>query len=395
MGRSLRCFFRWEFFSLRNRPQRAPGSAYFPRNAKHLGTIGLCLLFLAGRASLAAVNPSPLDVGYRQMYNLDFAGAHITFESWKHAHPEDPVGPVSNAAAFLFSEFERLHILETELFTDNSRFLNREKPVPDPVAKNAFEAEIARTRNLADLVLAHSPQEQNAQFADILADGLRGDYIALIEQRNFAGLSFMKAGRSRAEKLLSQDPAYYDAYLAIGVENYLLGVNSAPVRWLLRLGGAKTDKDAGINDLRITATRGHYLAPFARMLLAVAALRDKDNNAARNLLEGLAQEFSQNTLYRKELARIQYPKASASPGVCGLRVYEASTCSNFQIDFVTYPQNKSAGILHAPLHIRKHQLSFEISGASADLQLYDQCNWMIAAMNAKGPVDLKLRTALR
>jgi hypothetical protein len=168
------------------------------------------LLFLAGRVSLAAVNPSPLDVGYRQMYDLDFAGAHITFESWKHAHPEDPLGPVSNAAAFLFSEFERLHILETELFTDNSRFLNREKPVPDPVAKNAFEAEIARTRNLADLVLAHSPQDQNAQFADILADGLRGDYIALIEQRNFAGLSFMKAGRSRAEKLLSQDPAYYD-----------------------------------------------------------------------------------------------------------------------------------------------------------------------------------------
>jgi len=148
------------------------------------------LLFLAGRASLAAVNPSPLDVGYRQMYNLDFAGAHITFESWKHAHPEDPVGPVSNAAAFLFSEFERLHILETELFTDNSRFLNREKPVPDPVAKNAFEAEIARTHSLANLVLAHSPRDQDAQFADILADGLRGDYIALIEQRNFAGAEF-------------------------------------------------------------------------------------------------------------------------------------------------------------------------------------------------------------
>jgi hypothetical protein len=49
----------------------------------------MCLLFLAGRGSLAAVNPSPLDVGYRQMYNLDFAGAHITFESWEHAHRED------------------------------------------------------------------------------------------------------------------------------------------------------------------------------------------------------------------------------------------------------------------------------------------------------------------
>jgi len=41
------------------------------------------------------------------------------------------------------------------------------------------------------------------------------------------------------------------------------------------------------------------------MLLAVAALRDKDKNRARNLLGGLAQEFPQNTLYKKELARIQ------------------------------------------------------------------------------------------
>jgi hypothetical protein len=265
----------------------------------------VCVLFLAGTASWAVEKPSPLDVGYRQMYNLDFAGAHVTFEGWKQAHPEDPLGSVSNAAAFLFSEFERLHILETELFTDNSKFVNRQKPVPDPAAKSAFDAEIARARYLADHILEHSPYDPNAQFANILADGLRGDYIALIEKRNFAGLSFMKAARSRAEKLISQDPTHYDAYLAVGVENYLLGVNSAPVRWLLRLGGAQTDKDAGLNNLRITAAKGHYLAPFARMLLAVAALRDKDKNSARNLLAGLAQEFPQNTLYKNELARIQ------------------------------------------------------------------------------------------
>lgn len=276
-----------------------------PKQLRTTAVMSVCLLFLAGGASLAEVNPSPLDVGYRQMYNLDFTGAHITFDSWKQAHPDDPLGPVSNAAAFLFSEFERLHILETELFTDNSRFHNREKSVPDPAAKSAFEAEIAKTRNLADHILSRSPQDENAQFANILADGLHGDYIALIEKRNFAGLSFMKAGRSRAEKLVSQDRTYYDAYLAIGVENYLLGVNPAPVRWFLRLGGAETDKDAGLNNLRITATKGRYLAPFARMLLAVAALRDKDKNSARNLLAGLAQEFPQNTLYRKELARIQ------------------------------------------------------------------------------------------
>ncbi len=239
------------------------------------------------------------------MYNLDFPGAHRTFEAWEQSHPDDPMGPASNAAAFLFSEFERLHILETEVFTDNTKFLNREKPTPDPDVKRSFEGELDKAGKIAARMLSQSPQDKNAQFAQIMADGLRGDYTSLIEKRNMAGLAFMKAGRGLAEKLIAQDPSFYDAYLAVGIENYLLGVNSAPVRWFLRLGGAETDKDAGLKNLQITATKGMYLAPFARMLLAVAALRDKDTNTAKNILASLSQEFPQNALYKRELARIQ------------------------------------------------------------------------------------------
>lgn len=115
----------------------------------------------------------------------------------------------------------------------------------------------------------------------------------------------MKAGRILAEKLISQDPSYYDAYLAIGVENYLLGVTAAPVRWILRMTGAETNKDQGIANLRLTAEKGHYLAPYARLLLAVAVLRDHDRNTARTLLNGLSREFPKNNLYQRELDRIQ------------------------------------------------------------------------------------------
>ncbi len=146
-------------------------------------------------------------------------------------------------------------------------------------------------------MLAANPNNANALFAQVLADGFRGDYTALIEKRNMASLGYMKSGRITAEKLLAIDPTCYDAYLAVGVENYLLGANSAPVRWVLRLTGSQTDKEAGIQRLRLTAEKGHYLAPFARLLLAVAALRDKDRQTARVLLAGLAKEFPDNQLY--------------------------------------------------------------------------------------------------
>jgi hypothetical protein len=77
------------------------------------------------------------------------------------------------------------------------------------------------------------------------------------------------------------------------------------VRWFLRLGGAQTAKQEGLDRLRLTAEKGHYLAPYARLLLAVAAVRDHDRGAAKSLLAGLAEEFPHNPLYLKELARIQ------------------------------------------------------------------------------------------
>jgi hypothetical protein len=98
----------------------------------------------------------------------------------------------------------------------------------------------------------------------------------------------------------------------VGVENYLLGLNVAPIRWLLRLGGAETDKAQGLEKLRLTAQKGRYFAPYARLLLAVAALRDKDRGTTRELLEGLSREFPQNELYRKELARLQNPSGGVS-----------------------------------------------------------------------------------
>ena len=259
----------------------------------------------AGADSLA-FSPT-LEAGYRQMYNLDFDGAHATFAAWEGAHPDDAVGPVSNAAAYLFSEFNRLHILESELFTDNDKFAKRKKLVPDPQVRDAFDGELNKGDQIAGRVLSNSPRDANALFAKVMANGLRGDYAAMVEKRNMAGLGYMKAGRLLAQKLLALDPSYYDAYLAIGVENYLLGETSAPVRWFLRLGGAETNKGDGIAKLRLTAEKGRYLAPYARLLLAVAALRDHDRETARHLLSDLADEFAQNNLYRKELAQLQLP----------------------------------------------------------------------------------------
>lgn len=268
------------------------------------------LLFALVQGALSPISASlggatPLDQGFRQMYNLEFSDAHKTFQDYVKAQPDDPFGPTADGAAYLFDEFNRLGVLQTELFVDDGKFMGRDKPSPDPAVREKFNGALAQSQKLADAILQHSPNDRNALFATVLNLGLQSDYLALVEKRDLASLAYTKRAGLAAEKLLAVDSTCYDAYLAIGVENYILGLNPAPVRWLLRLYGAETDKEMGIQRLQLTATKGHYLLPFARLLLAVAALRDKNRNRAKELLQDLAQEFPNNQLYRRELLRLQ------------------------------------------------------------------------------------------
>ena len=271
--------------------------------------LGLVLCLSHPSYALAAgLNPSSLlDRGYEDMYNLEFKEAHQALAEWEQQHPQDPMGPVSQAAACLFSEFNRLHVLEFQLFTDDKKLASEPRLAPDPAVRRAFEDELARTKQLAEAALQRNPRDANALFSKALRLGLRGDYTALIEKHYLAGLGYMKRGRIIAEQLLGQDPTYYDAYLAVGVENYLLSLKPAPVRWLLRLDGAETDRAMGVEKLQIVAQKGHYLLPYARLLLAVAALRDNHRDQARALLQGLAQQFPRNHLYTQELAQLEKP----------------------------------------------------------------------------------------
>ena len=266
----------------------------------------LILAFLAAGLTTATPTSKPvIDQGYSDMYNLLFDDAHRAFAKYESMQPDDPLGPVSDAAACLFSEFDRLHILQSEFFTSDKNYLSAEKRQPDMTTKVRFENDLEKAHRLATLEMQQPNERANALFAETLRFGLHADYLALIERRDFAALSEIKKARELAEQLTSKDPKYYDAYIAIGIENYLLSRKPAPFRWVLRATGSETDKQNGINKLRLTADCGHYLMPYARLLLAVAAIRDGDKSDARNLLAWLAERYPRNNLYRSELEKLR------------------------------------------------------------------------------------------
>jgi hypothetical protein len=270
---------------------------------------GVFLLFFAAASGLVLAGDSDLKSeevyqAWLQMYDLKFEEAHQSLMRWRESHPNDCLGPASDAAGYLFSELARLGVLESELFVDDTRFKNRKKLDPDVQVKASFTKQIDQADELADLALQKSSTDARALFVKTLTHGLRADYVALVNGQGFKALSYTKSGRVYADRLLVADPEAFDAYLGPGLENYLLSLKPIALRILLRLTGSQIDREKGLEQLRDAAHKGYYLEPFAKLLLAVVALRDNDSRTAREILIELHQRFPDNGLYSLELNRL-------------------------------------------------------------------------------------------
>jgi hypothetical protein len=85
--------------------------------------------------------------------------------------------------------------------------------------------------------------------------------------------------------------------------NYVIGSLNPGYRLALWFGGIHGDKKLGMEQLQKTADGGRYLKPFAKILLALSARREKQNALAQKLLLELSQEFPANPLYAAEYAK--------------------------------------------------------------------------------------------
>ena len=72
---------------------------------------------------------------------------------------------------------------------------------------------------------------------------------------------------------------------------------------MLWFGGVHGDKKLGMGQVAKTVEGGRYLKPFAKIMLALAARREKQNPLAQKLLRELTEEFPESPLYAAEYAK--------------------------------------------------------------------------------------------
>lgn len=259
-------------------------------------------------ATAAAPGPVILDNGFNDLYRLDFQGARENFLSYQRMEPNDPLGKAAEAASYLYEEFNEKGVFSSAFFLNDDRFLGGVPGRPSENRNSTFLLVNAQARQMAQGILQSNPRDPHGLLVLTMTDGMESDYDALIEKKQLAGLSMMRRAESEASALLSIDPAAQDAYLALGASNYVIGSLPAYKRFFLKIGGVHGDKERGIQQMQLAADNGHYLKPFAKILLALGYEREHQPDRARILLTELTAQFPENPLFAHELALINDPR---------------------------------------------------------------------------------------
>lgn len=245
-----------------------------------------------------------LESGFHLLYGLDFKGARVNFTEYQKLRPQDPMGKAAEASSYLFEEFNAKGILTSDFFMNDDKFLNGLDGDPEENANPQFVQTNSTARQAARKQLKANPTDTNAMLVLTMTDGMESDYDQVILKKQIPAVRLTRQAEDEATALLALDPHSQDAYVALGAGHYIIGCLPGYKRAFLWFGGIHGDKEKGMTEMVNAVEHGHYLRPFAKILLALAYRREKQPGLARPLLAELASEFPTNPLFAKELALV-------------------------------------------------------------------------------------------
>ena len=241
-------------------------------------------------------------VGHDRYFNLEYDQAVAAYRQLLARQPNDPTVFNHIASAMLFKELLRLGLLESSAFKGDNQFLKRDKPKPDPKAKQEFEEVLFEGRRLAESILDESPSNALALYALSEGYALQANQQFMIEKAYFPALRNGSRANKYSKQVRKRDPDFADAYLVAGVHQYVLGSLPWPIKVLAAIGGMRGSKAKGEQWVRRVANEGDLARDQARVLLALLLRREKRPLEAAELIQSLIDDYPRNYVLHLELA---------------------------------------------------------------------------------------------
>ncbi|MCB9512080.1 MAG: tetratricopeptide repeat protein [Deferribacteres bacterium] len=215
--------------------------------------------------------------GIDYAYNMEFDKALNRFDAIINIDPQNPHGHLLKAISHYY-----LYLVDME----------------NKSAESSFRELAATTSEVAQKRLQRNRDDQDAMFAL----GTINMYLAAYYGENNGWMRaywYGKEGINYLEALTEKNPAYYDAYLGLGLYHYYAAVMPKLVKAISFLLGVEADRRRGLQELEVARQKGTYASVEAKFFLGYIYLYlEKNYQKAVSYFRELCDVYPNNPVFR-------------------------------------------------------------------------------------------------
>jgi len=210
--------------------------------------------------------------GTDALYDIDFDKALSKFQEAKSIAPGDLRGPFFESTVYFWKA----------LFTRNRGDYDTYLKLSDAL--------IDKCEDVAD----KNENDLDARFYLGWTYTIRAFVIYWMDRNALRAASDIKDGYRSLSFVVEKNPAYYDAYMGLGVYNYMVSMIPRKLQWVASILGFSGDRDEGKRQLTIAAEKGTYTNTEAKFYLTLLAWREENYVLAESYASQLTEKYPES-----------------------------------------------------------------------------------------------------
>lgn len=242
--------------------------------------------------------------GFGHIYNLDYEQATASFERLRTRFPQHPAPPLYLATSIWLRELFQRQEFNLQQFVSPGYFDKPGARRMQDTDRRRFEELMAESKQLAEKLLQQDPSDKDARYFIGSLHGIRGSFAMTIDRSKSQAFRHGRQAYKTHLALVKEDPQFHDAYMSVGLYEYIAGSLPWYIKWLAAIIGYRGSKDRGFEYLDRAANQGIFVADDARLLQMFLYVREGMYEEALANLELLQARAAKNFILRLNEAQV-------------------------------------------------------------------------------------------
>ncbi|HLF84076.1 MAG TPA: hypothetical protein VI837_07885 [Blastocatellia bacterium] len=253
--------------------------------------------------------------GFSAVYNIDYKTARERFLQMTRLAPDHPAGYVYLANNLWLETLYQGRRLTTSLYTGGSFYSqDKDEDKVDQKRNSDFNDLIRQALAATRARLVKNPRDVEALYYNASALGIRAAYGTSVKRSFTRAIGDANESIKIQRQVIKLDPEYIDAYLSIGLYEYVIDSLPGGLKFLARLAGLRGSKQKGIEHLELVTKQGKYTADDARVVLLGIYSKENQLDRALEIISYMAKQYPRNYLFGVERASMLYRTGHADDG---------------------------------------------------------------------------------